>query len=130
LRTRLKAAAPPDAKAVQKLIVDLDSGTYQVRQKASLELRKMGEAVLPAIDRALQGKPGLEAKKRLQDLREQMTRPLLTDESLRDQRAIEALESIGTPAARQILQDLSQGAPGVRLTAAAQAALRRLEKKG
>jgi hypothetical protein len=43
-------------------------------------------------------------------------------------RAVEALERIGTPEARQVLQALAKGAAGAVLTRAAQGALERLER--
>ncbi len=40
-------------------------------------------------------------------------------------RAVEVLELIGTPQARQVLQALADGAPGALVTTSAQAALSR-----
>ena len=50
-------------------------------------------------------------------------------EALRSLRAIEALEHIETPEARDLLRKLAAGAPGARLTREAQAALDRLGKQ-
>jgi hypothetical protein len=47
---------------------------------------------------------------------------------LRLLRAVEALEHVGTPEARQLLEALSRGAREARLTREAQASLRRLAK--
>jgi hypothetical protein len=44
-------------------------------------------------------------------------------------RALAVLERVGTPVARRLLEALAGGAPGVRLTEEAQAALRRLAKR-
>jgi hypothetical protein len=49
-------------------------------------------------------------------------------QTLRSLRAIEVLEHLATPEARQVLQKLAEGAPNVRLTREAKAALARLEK--
>ena len=49
--------------------------------------------------------------------------------SMQRVRAIEALEYIGTPEARNLLLDLSRGAPGARVTREAAASLNRLEKR-
>ena len=43
--------------------------------------------------------------------------------------ALEVLERIGTPQARQLLQTLADGAPGVHLTVTAQLSLKRLEHR-
>jgi hypothetical protein len=48
---------------------------------------------------------------------------------LRKSRALEALELIATPAARDLLQALSAGDPGARLTLEASEAKRRLERR-
>ncbi len=44
-------------------------------------------------------------------------------------RAVEVLERVGTPEARQILEDLARGAPEARLTREAKAALEGLAKR-
>ena len=50
-------------------------------------------------------------------------------ETLRSLRAIEVLEHIATPEARQLLARLADGAPGAWQTREAKAALERLERK-
>ena len=50
---------------------------------------------------------------------------ILQGDQLRAFRAVEVLERIGTPEARQVLQALAAGAPGALLTTSAQAALKR-----
>jgi hypothetical protein len=59
------------------------------------------------------------------ELPDKRTSLLLKGERLRAYRAIEVLERIGTPEARQLLQTLAAGAPGALLTTTAQAALKR-----
>jgi hypothetical protein len=49
-----------------------------------------------------------------------------TADRLRDHRAIQALEHIGTPAAKDLLEALAGGAPDARRTEEAKAALRRM----
>ena len=44
-------------------------------------------------------------------------------------RAVEVLERIGTPEARQVLAKLADGAPEARLTQEAKASLQRLAKR-
>ncbi len=50
-------------------------------------------------------------------------------EYLRQLRAIEVLECIGTAEARRVLEAISQGATEARLTQEAQAALQRLARR-
>jgi hypothetical protein len=49
-----------------------------------------------------------------------------SNEELRIVRAIEALENLGTPEARQLLETLAKGAPGTTQTKEANASLQRL----
>ncbi len=59
---------PADPQRIAKLVTDLDSKQFQVRENASQELEKMGEAALPALRKALAGRPSEEARKRLDRL--------------------------------------------------------------
>ena len=69
---------------------------------------------------------GPEARKRVDDLLQQLTRKAMQPESIRDWRAVEVLEFIGTPAARRVLEKLAGGATEALLTREAKAALKRL----
>jgi hypothetical protein len=51
-----------------------------------------------------------------------------SDETLRSLRAIEVLEHIATPEARQVLQELAEGAPNARLTPEAKQSMRGWKK--
>jgi hypothetical protein len=62
---------------------------------------------------------------RPEDVRGKVTGLSLEGEPLRLYRAVEVLERIGTPQARQLLRTLAAGAPGALLTTSAQAALQR-----
>jgi WD40 repeat protein len=128
LKARVKPAPALDLKRVQELIEQLESDVYKVRQQASGELLRLGERVLPEIDKALAGKPPVETRKRLEDLRGKLAGTVLQGEALRIWRAIEVLERIGTPEARQALQALAEGSPGAFVTRTAKAALDRLGK--
>jgi WD40 repeat protein len=123
LRKRVKPAAAPEKKHVEELIRRLDDAQYKVREKAVNDLMQLGEAILPLVDQVLQANPSSETRKRLESLRGQLSSRLLQGERLRAYRAVEVLERIGTPQARQVLQALADGAPGALITASAQAAL-------
>lgn len=89
---------------------------------------KLDVQALPAYHKALDGKPSLEMRRRLEDLRAKAQRAWwgVSGERLRSLRAIEALELAGTNEAREVLQMLAAGAEGARLTEEAKAALERL----
>jgi hypothetical protein len=53
----------------------------------------------------------------------------MTPDALRQLRAIQVLEQIGSPEARQILVALAQGAPAAPATRDAAAALARLDRR-
>jgi hypothetical protein len=112
-------------KRVQELLRQLDDQQFRVRDSATSELLRMGDHIVPALDQALAAKPPLETARRLQSLRSKLTGMTLHGERLRCYRAIEVLEMIGTPQARQMLQTLAAGAPGALLTTSARAALGR-----
>jgi WD40 repeat protein len=113
-----------EAKTVAQLIADLDSNDFRVREQAMQELSKLGDAAAHALRQALESRPPPEVRRRLQPLLDQ-TRAW-TPERLRDHRAIQALEHIGTHSAREVLHALAEGAPEARRTEEAKAALRRL----
>jgi WD40 repeat protein len=126
IKEQVQPAPAVDSKRIEQLIADLDNDQFKVRQQANAELLKLDERVVPLIDKVLATNPPLETKKRLDDLRKQLAGVLLRGERLRMIRAVEVLERIGTPEARQLLQTLADGAPGALLTTTAQTALQRL----
>ncbi len=132
MRKRLRPIPLVDEKRLTRLIADLDSDDFAVRQKASEELAKLGELALPAYRKALEGKPSLESRRRLDVLLDQAQRAWwdVSGERLRSLRAIEALELAGTKEAREVLETLAAGAAGARLTEQAKAALQRLARRG
>jgi hypothetical protein len=62
----------------------------------------------------------------VEGLLQRLERFALSSEELRGWRAIEVLEHLGTPEAREVLERLGQGAATSRLTQAARAARARL----
>jgi WD40 repeat protein len=124
LRERLRPAPPADDKQVARWIVDLDDEEFTVRQKATRELERVGDLARPLLEKALAGKPSVEVRRRLLQLLSRLDG--LSPEQQRELRAVEALEQAGTAEARALLQVLAKGAPGARLTSAAQEALTRM----
>jgi WD40 repeat protein len=118
----------PDAQRVARLLADLDSGDFNVRQKASEELGKLGEAVAPTLRKALANGPALEARRRMQELLDRVQTPDWTPERLRDRRAIQVLEYLGTGQAQEVLQAIAGGAAGTLRTEEARAALQRVRE--
>lgn len=121
------AIAPPE---LPQLIRDLDDDDFDTRDRARRRLIKLGEAADPALRQALNEKPSLEAKRRIEKLLDQPRLPLPPGDLLRGVRAVQVLEAIGNADARRLLQTLAGGAEGTRLTVDAQGALGRLSRGG
>jgi hypothetical protein len=124
IKQRLQPAAL-DRKRALDLIGQLDHAQYKIRETASNELYKMGEQIVPELEKVLANDPSPEARTRLDNLRAKLTGLVLQGERLRSYRAVEILEIVGTPEARLVLQVLAEGAPDALVTQSAQAALKR-----
>ena len=98
---------------------------FKVREKAISDLTKIGDQIVPVLDRALAANLPLENKRRLEELRGKFAGMLLQGQRLQAFRAVEVLERIGTPQARLVLQALAEGAPAALLTTSAKDALKR-----
>jgi RNA polymerase sigma factor (sigma-70 family) len=127
LKAQLQPAAVVDQALVRKLLEQLDSGEFKVRVKAQAELLKIGDQVLPYIEKELAGKLPLETRQRLEALQSKLSVTAMTADRLRLVRAIEALERIASTEAREVLHSLAEGAPGALATSQARAALERLK---
>jgi RNA polymerase sigma factor (sigma-70 family) len=126
-RDRLRPASVVPADKFRRRIADLDSDDFQRREAAFAELAALGDQARATLEAALQGNPSLEQRKRIEALLADPGR-VRSAETLRHLRAIETLEHIGSPEARQIVETLSQGAPDARQTREATAALARLPR--
>jgi RNA polymerase sigma factor (sigma-70 family) len=124
---RVKPAPAAEARRVAALIADLGSEQFKTRDQAMKELEKLGEVAAPALHKAYAGDPPLEVKRRLEVLLEKLSN--WPPETLRQVRAVEALEGIGSAEARRLLTRLvAEGSPPARLTREARLALDRLTK--
>jgi hypothetical protein len=112
------------AEQVAKLVADFDDQRLPVWQKAAQALEALHDTAEQTIRKTLAANPALEVRQRLEQILEKGNK-----EVIRKLRAIEALEHIGTPEARQVLQTLAERAPNPRLTEAAAAALQRLTQR-
>jgi WD40 repeat protein len=126
LRERLKPVLQPDDAALERLVADLDDKAFAVRDRATAALDRLGHAVVPGVLARLGTAESLELRRRLEQFLDKHDRGVPPPEALRQLRAVELLEQLGSPAARAQLRDLAGGSPVVRLTQEAAAALRRL----
>jgi WD40 repeat protein len=126
LDRRLPTAPRADPATLARLVADLDDDSFEVRDEASRRLGELGEAARAALTGGLTKKPSAEARRRIKELLDAMDGPANGDR-LRLLRALEVLESVGTPEARRVLKRLAGGEPSALLTREAKAALARLD---
>ncbi|MCI0379233.1 MAG: hypothetical protein L0215_16615 [Gemmataceae bacterium] len=127
LSESLSPAPPVDAKQVHKLIEDLASEQFAVRNQAHAELEKLNDAAVPFLKKSLETTQPLEIRRRLEALLEKTSS--WWDTQWPTLRALETLEWIDTPQARAIFERLAAGDPARRLTQEAQAALKRMRNQ-
>jgi WD40 repeat protein len=129
LRQRLRPVVRADRDRLARRLADLDSPHFATREEATRELEAMGELAIDALRQVLAGKPSLEVRRRAEALLRRLTDGPLTGDRLRAVRATAVLEYIGSSPARQLLEALTDGAPGARLTEEARASLARLDRR-
>lgn len=131
LRQRLKPVPRLTEERKQRLarlIRDLDSERFAVRQKASEELAGWHDLARPALEQVLRERPPLEVRYRAEQLLEKLDQTVLSPQRARLLRALEVLEHSRNPATRKLLEDLANGAPEAWLTSVAQEVLRRRKR--
>jgi RNA polymerase sigma factor (sigma-70 family) len=128
LRQRLQPVSPPPADEVRRLLADLDSTEFDKREAATKALAALGDPVVPALVKAQKEASSPETRRRIADLLP-TSEIIRSPELLRQVRAVEILEHIGTAEARRVLQTLADGLPEARLTREARASLERLTSR-
>jgi hypothetical protein len=128
LKEHIHKAEAADPHRLAKLVEGLNADAFAVREKASAELARLGEAALPALRRALKDASTAEQRERLEKLIGPLEKNELTGERLRQARAVEVLEHITTAEARQLLASWSTGLAEARLTQEAKAAVQQMNR--
>jgi hypothetical protein len=114
LRERLKPAAPLKPAVLAQRIAELKDTRFAVREAATKELELIGESTESALRKALEMEKELEPRRRIEALLER-----LRLRKLRDLRAVETLEYIGTVEARAVLRAVAEGTTAAAAEAAA-----------
>ena len=91
IQERLRPPAPVSAKRLAELIELLDDDSFEVRQKASADLLRLGVAARPALQKA-RARASLEVRLRAARLLAELERLGADREHLRALRSIEVLE--------------------------------------
>jgi RNA polymerase sigma factor (sigma-70 family) len=128
LGKQLQGLEPVDTERVERLIADLDDKRFRVREQAMRDLEALAEHAVPWLRKALAGAPSLETSRRIGALLERLADKRLSAETVRMIRAVEALESIGSPEARRRLAELASGPAESLLAQEARAAAGRLAR--
>jgi hypothetical protein len=126
LKAELKAErVKVDALQVERWIGQLNDNDYDVREKATSELEKLGLAAAPALMRSVALAPSLEAHRRMEKLLQRVNEAPPVSRQLR---AMDVLVRINSPATRELLQTLAKGPADAILTEAAISALALLDE--
>jgi hypothetical protein len=128
LRKKIASVEPVAKERIDKLIEELASDQFAVRDAASRELQKLSDRAAGALRKAMDAKPDVEVVLRLKRLLEPLKRGL-TAEQLQQARAIWALELMETKEAQETLRVWASGAPGAWLTNEAKMVLDRMERR-
>jgi WD40 repeat protein len=128
LATLLTPASSAPAATLRQLLEDLDSDEFARREAAARKLADLEERAFPALREALRANPSAEKRRQIEAL---LSAPSVvrSPATVRGLRAIEVLEQIGTPEAKEVLQRLSRGTPEARLAQEAKATLERLARR-
>jgi RNA polymerase sigma factor (sigma-70 family) len=128
LTERLRPPAPLDKRLINQLLDDLDSRQFATRERAMTELRRLGEDVIPSLRRAMtEADHSAEFASRAGGLIEELALP--SPDRLREYRALEALEYIGSSGAESLLKKIAEGAVTSQVARAAAASAERLAKR-
>jgi hypothetical protein len=125
LRRRLQPTKAIPQAELDRLIAALDDDRFAARERASKRLAALGPVAEKALLATQEKNCSAEMRQRGGDLLAKLERGL-PPEQVRELRAVEVLEAVGTPEAVALLQKLAGGAPGWPLTDDARAAVERL----
>jgi WD40 repeat protein len=108
LRQHLQPVAVIEPRRLERLVADLDSKDFSTREKASNELEKLGDMAKGALRKALDTRPALEPRQRIDKLLDRLATIQVTSaDLLQALRGVEVLERIGSAEARQLLRTLA-----------------------
>jgi WD40 repeat protein len=120
-----------DARVTDQLISDLADEVFPVRERAHRALIELGTRAEPALLRAVVRSESPEVRTRAEALLKALgpAEGRFTGDRLRAVRAVEVLESIGSPDARALLAKWVKADPNTTLASEANSALARLGNK-
>lgn len=126
LAEHLRPLAKVDAKRIKKLLADLDSDDFTTREAAARALREFDHKIEPMLRETLAKTSSNEVRSRVRTLLSRLELSVTPSDELRTLRAIEVLEWLATPSARELLSKLAKGEPNALLTRTSASAVERL----
>jgi hypothetical protein len=128
VREQLRTQRPIEQANVTRWIADLDDERFAVRERATTELKKLGERAEHGLQKALASDPSAEVRQRVENLLRQLEPPSASPGRLRALRIVFLLEEMATPAAEKLLGELAKGPLEDQRTLDARSALERLAR--
>ncbi|HJZ92929.1 MAG TPA: WD40 repeat domain-containing protein [Gemmataceae bacterium] len=117
LLDRVKPAKPPDAAAAKRLLAELDSPEYRVREAAMKKVLDLGDVGRPFVEESLKTATGAELRTRLESLRSMLPdKAPPRGDDLRRLRALAVLEQARTKEARERVEEMANGFAAARVT--------------
>jgi RNA polymerase sigma factor (sigma-70 family) len=126
LAEKIRPVEALDPKKIGRLIADLDSNEFAVREAATKTLAGLNEQVMPYLEETLKRTDSAEVRVRVTQILEERQQAAIPLEQIRQIRAVTALERIGDSEAKDLLKRWAGGPVAARLTMEAAAALKRL----
>lgn len=123
LAEKIKPAEVLNPKQIQRLLADLESDVFAVREAALEALHGIDQQKTPYLEEVLKSGKSAEVRFRVKRILE----AAITSEQLRQIRAVMVLELIGNGESKNLLKTWAGGAAGALLTIEASLALKRLE---
>jgi hypothetical protein len=114
------------------MIADLDADDFQVREKASQRLERLGPEVAFALRLTLDKSPSPEVRSRIEEILDKLKQSGKESRILEPSKVrlcLAILEEIGTPEAERVLQELAKGPSQSTVTPEVRAALERFAKQ-
>lgn len=124
---KVKPVEALDPKRIERLLADLGSDEFAVREAASTALHGLDHQAKPYLEETLKSSESAEVRVRVKRILEQKQDAALTSEQIRQIRAVMVLELIGDGESKNLLQRWAGGPVGALLTMEASAALKRLK---
>ena len=124
-----RPTAAVNSPQVERWLAELDSDEFAMREAVAKGLAPLGAAIEPRLRKALEETFSAVVRRHVQAQLDDLAVAPEPPEARRQRRALRALEQMGSPDARQLLQRLAQGAPEARLTLEAKASLERLARR-